>query len=82
MHCSRCTTGLLYETVCWDEISAPQGFFTFVCINCGNVVDDIIMKNREFPMPDKRLTEHGTKKYVRNGSNQSSPPLRMRPIKI
>ncbi len=86
MRCPRCVTGLLYETICWDLMSQSDGFSSMVCITCGNVIDDIIVRNRLLPplvsVDGKRKRRPGHKKsYIKNAMNQSLPPLRMDHLK-
>ncbi len=45
LHCSRCT-GLMHEEVAYGE---NEEVTLQYCINCGERLDDVIVRNREFP---------------------------------
>lgn len=45
MQCDRCT-GLLVEEHCYDLFDNEISMTALRCISCGNLVDDVILKNR------------------------------------
>ena len=84
--CPRCY-GSMYQTTAWDLEVSGTGFLQWSCLNCGEVVDDTILRNRaleEMPLTRREVKQEsqrlGIEKvnpYVKKHSNQSIPPLMM-----
>ena len=50
--CTHCKKGLMYADIFWDLKTSGKGFLQYVCANCGDVVDDVILRNRKIPMSE------------------------------
>ena len=85
-NCERCN-GFMYKSKFWDLKTSGTGFFQFVCVNCGAVVDDTIVSNkaltklplgaRELKRERLRIRRGNALAFARKDKNQSVPPLRM-----
>lgn len=52
--CPRCLTGFLYEQVMYDIQDNAEQIFVLVCLNCGEVIDQVIENHRQ-AMADETL---------------------------
>jgi len=85
MACERCKQGLMHAAKFWDLKTSGVGFYQFTCMNCGEVVDEVILKNRqlkELPPPIKtrsfrKMKNKKVGEYAVKDFNRSTPPIRM-----
>ncbi|MBS0170707.1 MAG: hypothetical protein JSR62_10170 [Nitrospira sp.] len=57
-HCSRCG-GWMVEERCMDIGESLGGYWFWGqrCIQCGDIVDEVILRNRRLPVPHPVLVE-------------------------
>ena len=64
MHCNRCGGVMTYERFCGPH----EQFFGWRCVYCGEIVDEVILENRqwlrkEIVLVNKRRVFSGSKLY-------------------
>jgi hypothetical protein len=80
--CFRCH-GIMQAAKYWDLRTSGTGWYQFTCINCGEVVDDTILQNRQLSVAPLTINELKKKRRklkelgIHKDQNQSTPPLRM-----
>jgi len=84
--CARCG-GEMTAAKYWDLQATGTGFYQYTCINCGEVIDETILRNRallampitkaEFKRAQRIAKNAENKRPMKKDANQSVPPLRM-----